>query len=365
MGHAPHPPPGFLGASIYIWHILVLPLTAAALLLTLIGWAVIAVVRCIRCAKQASHPPLTIAFDSVTDVAPEKIAAPTRRQVLAGMATAIPPLLALGATGVGLNQLNNFRVRSMRLSIPTLPLALEGMTIAHVTDLHIGRFTGPSVLPRIVATVNSLNSDLVLMTGDLIDYALDDLPAGIETLRQMNARHGLFLCEGNHDLFQSRSKFETRVLQCGLDLLLNGTANLRINQQEVQVMGIRWGYEPNRNDVAYATHVERTLTLRRQNAFPILLAHHPHAFDPAAEAQIPLILSGHTHGGQLMLTENIGAGPIMFKYWSGLYQKDNGSQLVVSNGTGNWFPLRVNAPAEIVHLTLVRGPASQSIVHPV
>jgi predicted MPP superfamily phosphohydrolase len=89
------------------------------------------------------------------------------------------------------------------------------------------------------------------------------------------------------------------------------------------------------------------------DAFRILLAHHPHAFDPAAAAGIPLTLSGHTHGGQLMLTTNWGCGRV-YKYWSGLYEQ-SGAKLVVSNGVGNWFPLRINAPAEIVHLTLRHG----------
>ena len=76
-----------------------------------------------------------------------------------------------------------------------------------------------------------------------------------------------------------------------------------------------------------------------------------HAFDHAAEHGFPLTLSGHTHGGQVMLTADTGAGPAMFRYWSGLYQKA-GRALVVSNGTGNWFPLRLNAPAEIIKITL-------------
>jgi hypothetical protein len=97
--------------------------------------------------------------------------------------------------------------------------------------------------------------------------------------------------------------------------------------------------------------VTQVLSRRDPGAFPILLAHHPHAFDPAIDAGIPLTLSGHTHGGQLMLNERLGAGPIMFRYWSGLYQHGD-SSLVVSNGAGNWFPLRINAPAEITHLTL-------------
>ena len=100
--------------------------------------------------------------------------------------------------------------------------------------------------------------------------------------------------------------------------------------------------------------VDQVAALRDPAAFPILLAHHPHAFDRAAELGFPLTLAGHTHGGQLMVTPEFGAGPAMFRYWSGLYQKA-GRALVVSNGTGNWFPLRVNAPAEIIHLTLRKG----------
>jgi predicted MPP superfamily phosphohydrolase len=98
----------------------------------------------------------------------------------------------------------------------------------------------------------------------------------------------------------------------------------------------------------------RLLAQRQPNAFPILLAHHPHAFDLASQANIPLTLSGHTHGGQLMLSHNVGFGPLMYRYWSGLYTR-GGSQLLVSNGVGNWFPLRVHAPAEILHVTLRRA----------
>jgi predicted MPP superfamily phosphohydrolase len=82
-----------------------------------------------------------------------------------------------------------------------------------------------------------------------------------------------------------------------------------------------------------------------------MLAHHPHTWDPAVAHGIPLVLAGHTHGGQVMLTNSLGAGPLRFNYWSGVYERE-GSTLLVSNGVGNWFPLRVNAPAEINHITL-------------
>ena len=78
-------------------------------------------------------------------------------------------------------------------------------------------------------------------------------------------------------------------------------------------------------------------------------------FDAAARAGIPLTLGGHTHGGQIMLNSELGAGPLMYRYWSGLYRKPTGQAAVISNGAGNWFPLRTAAPAEILHLTLKRA----------
>ncbi|MEQ1854674.1 MAG: hypothetical protein ABMA01_24160, partial [Chthoniobacteraceae bacterium] len=88
--------------------------------------------------------------------------------------------------------------------------------------------------------------------------------------------------------------------------------------------------------------------------------HHPHAWDFTGE--IPLTLSGHTHGGQLMLGPRIGAGPILYRYWSGLYTRPTGA-LVVSNGVGNWFPVRIQAPAEILHLTLRRAIVTDAQQH--
>ena len=93
------------------------------------------------------------------------------------------------------------------------------------------------------------------------------------------------------------------------------------------------------------------LKQRHPDAFPILLAHHPHVFDAAVKADLPLTLSGHTHGGQCMFDSQHGVGSVLFRYWSGLYARGR-SQMIISNGVGNWLPIRINAPAEIVHLTL-------------
>jgi predicted MPP superfamily phosphohydrolase len=113
-----------------------------------------------------------------------------------------------------------------------------------------------------------------------------------------------------------------------------------------QLLGTRWLTPEDRDaSVAY------TAGLRDPDMFAIMMAHHPHSWDVAADCGIPLVISGHTHGGQIMLTRNIGLGRLRFRYLSGEYNRP-GSTLIVSNGVGNWFPLRIGAPAEILRINL-------------
>jgi predicted MPP superfamily phosphohydrolase len=276
---------------------------------------------------------------------------PSRREVISAAAAGLPPLVTAGLVGVALPQLNDFRVAERDVPVANLPPELEGLTIAHVSDVHVGKYTRGRVLEEIVEKVNALSADLVLFSGDLIDFSMKDLPRGLEMIKAMRGRYGLFMCEGNHDLFEDREGFERQVKNAGVALLLDEAAVVLVAGKPMQILGIRWGGGGS----FIAGDLDAVMTRRRDDAFAILLAHHPHAFDAAAARGIPLTLAGHTHGGQLMLTRHAGAGPMLFRYWSGLYRKESGASLVVSNGVGNWFPLRVGAPAEMVKLTLRRG----------
>ena len=178
-------------------------------------------------------------------------------------------------------------------------------------------------------------------------------------MNALRARHGVFACIGNHDLIEDGAAFVRQTRAAGMPLLLNETADLQVRGERLQILGLRWGSgaggpRPREHgDGAIERSMTELLAMRKAGAFPILLAHHPHAFDFAKE--VPLTLAGHTHGGQIMFSENVGPGSWLFRYWSGLYERDDRA-LVVSNGVGNWFPLRIGAPAEIVHLTLRRTP---------
>jgi uncharacterized protein len=329
MVNTPIPAP--LYALVLLWGLAFLPFLG---LPSMVGWSLWSIVRLIFRGKQIAQPEMT----------GRKW---TRRELLAAVAVSSPVLATFGTAALCLPRITRFRIRELTVSLKDLPQALDGMRIAHVTDTHVGKFTRGRVLHDIVAATNRLDADLVLFTGDLIDNTLQDLPAAVKMLQAIKSRAGLFVIEGNHDLFEDPKAFERGVREAGLTLLRNETATVSIRGVSVQLLGIVWKH----SEAEIARDVDAVTKLRDPTAFPILLAHHPHAFDRAAVRGFPLTLAGHTHGGQVMLTPKFGAGSVMFRYWSGLYEK-SGRALVVSNGTGNWFPLRVNAPAEIVHLTL-------------
>ncbi len=325
------PIPAPLYALVLLWGLGFLPFLG---LPSMLGWSLWSMIRSVFRRTQIANPK----------IAGRKW---TRRELLGAVAASSPVLATFGTAAFCLPRIKQFRIRELTVFLKDLPQALDGMRIAHVTDTHVGKFTRGRVLDDIVAATNRLDADLVLFTGDLIDNTLHDLPAAVKMLQAIKSRAGLFVIEGNHDLFEDPKAFERGVRNAGLTLLRNQSATVKVRGVPVQLLGIVWKH----SEAEIARDVDAMAKLRDPAAFPILLAHHPHAFDRAAAHGFPLTLAGHTHGGQVMLTPEFGAGSLMFRYWSGIYEK-SGCTLVVSNGTGNWFPLRVNAPAEIIHLTL-------------
>jgi predicted MPP superfamily phosphohydrolase len=356
----------------YLWHLMVLPLV----ILWLVAGAVVRRVRRRKSVEALVGPSVAHRADQ-EESTDSPAAAPrlSRRQALAaGAFAALPPVFTGVVAGVARTRLGQFRVQRTVLDVPALPADLDGLTLAHVTDLHIGKFLPAGTVERVADAVNALEADLVVFTGDLIDVGgMDHLSAGIDFIRRLAPRNGLAMVEGNHDVMTESEQFEQRVKDAGLPLLIDESVTYRVpgRATAVQFLGIPWGEFVLGKHVgqfgrratqryrewtkeAGEESIQRLVARRDPAAFPILLAHHPHAFDPAAAAKLPLMLAGHTHGGQIMLTDHLGAGPMRFRYWTGEYRK-HASRLFISNGVGNWFPLRVNAPAEIVHLTLRRG----------
>ena len=364
-----NPTPIALHATVYVWHLLVMPLSCVGLLLW--GSTRVAFIGLIRQSRLALRRRLPVAHAPSSSMAYTMEPTPSRRQLLGVAASAIPPLATAGLVSRSVYQLDKFRINRVTIPIAALPPDLDGLTIAQVSDIHIGKLTRPRLLPKLTEATNQLNADLIVLTGDLIDLSIDELPTGIRFVQSLEPRLGrdfMAMIEGNHDLLDDGARFYRDVTAAGIPLLLNRAKVLRLpgRPTPVQLLGMRWGPENRAGEMTrgagglrggeanIAPSMARLLPQIQPGTFPILLAHHPHAFDAAVAAGIQLTLAGHTHGGQVMLGKHFGPGAWLYRYYSGLYRKGR-SCAFVSNGVGNWFPLRINAPAEIVHLTLRRA----------
>ncbi len=303
--------------------------------------------------QHSPPPPSPSPKDKLATVRGPAIVYPTRRQFLGAAAAFAPQVALAGGLIESYLQIGQCRIRDLTINLPGLPKALDGMVIAHVSDTHCGRFVREKELEHVVAMTAGLKPDLIAFTGDLIDFNLADLPMSLAALKQLEKIAPMSVCVGNHDLFENGAEFRRRLRMADLPLMVDETMAVTIRGKRIELLGLDWGAPNAPRTAAIEPHMQQLIARRHSSDFSILLAHHPHAFDQAIEAGIPLTLSGHTHGGQIMLTPSIGFGRI-YKYWSGLYE--NGPhKLVVSNGVGNWFPIRIGAPAEIVKVVLRVG----------
>ena len=279
----------------------------------------------------------------------------TRRKLLRLGLVAAPPLLVSGSTIAAVAARDRLNIYTKDLPVAGLPDDLNNLTITHLSDLHIGMVTGRDRIERIVSEANSLKSDIIAVTGDILDQDLQYMPDLLETVGELKAPMGVYLCLGNHDKIQDPYRWINKVRGAELDLLLNESVIVDTGRTPLKIMGIDFTHRDN-NNFSFIQKAEEDSSA--DNALRILLAHHPHAFDAAALMGIPITLAGHTHGGQLVLkdlrgNELFNPGNRLFRYVKGIYHSPQGHTLFVHVGSGDWFPLRMGVPCEIVQLRLV------------
>lgn len=273
-------------------------------------------------------------------------------------------LLIWGLVGygyfVGFEQLE---IREIEYACSDLPEAFDGYRIVHISDAHIGTYTGSRqwLLQRAVDTINALHPDIVLFTGDLQNVYPDELDVQVPILSQLKAHDGVMSVLGNHDyaVYQDcdesqKQRNNKHTIQSerkmGWTLLLNENRIIRRDSDSIVIAGMEnWGKMkrmPRRGDV------KKSLTGISDSAFVVMLQHDPTCWRekilPECKAQ--LTLSGHTHGGQVSL---LGLSPASLSYdeWGGVYEQD-GRTLIVSTGLGALIPFRLGMPGEIVVITL-------------
>ena len=274
------------------------------------------------------------------------------------------PLLAAAATLWGLvNARRTARVKRVDVPIADLPPALQGFSIAQISDIHVGPTVKRPYLQAIVDRVNALAPDAVAITGDLVDGRVQDLHQDVAPLAGLRARHGSFFVTGNHEYYSGAAEWVACLRSLGVRVLMNEHVLLQHGPPGPQggpPGGARLVLAGVTDPMAH--HVEpadRSDPARALAGAPpdaaarVLLAHQPRSAAAAAEAGFDLQLSGHTHGGQIWPFNFLV--PLQQPYTAGLHRL---RQLWVytSRGTGYWGPpLRLGAPSEITLVRLVRG----------
>jgi len=346
------PPPVIIW--IMIWHILLMTLGSLAV----VAWLVLGVLRWRERAKPAK-PAADDGHPARANPVQRSKASLSRRTLLMKAAFAAPLLVTAGASVAGIRAQGRFMIRHQTIQLPRLPKCLRGFTITQISDIHVGRIFRPKHLSPVVEAANRLNSDMVAITGDILDHNIEYLPATMEAIAALKHRYGRFIVAGNHDLLDSRKEFLEAMRKAEPGFLSDEHTCIKVGGETVRIAGLFWSrYEqPILSDPGLNSRAAAALKGGDSKTFTIALTHHPHAFESLADHGADLILAGHTHGGQLMLTPPgfrypIGGGSLLFRYIWGEYRRDQ-SALFVTAGVGNWFPVRFNAPAEIVQIRLM------------
>lgn len=249
-----------------------------------------------------------------------------------------------------------------------IPASFDGMRIVHISDLHLSTFEdNPRKLEEFVKRINATNADLICFTGDLVSLRLEELTPHINVLRQLKAKHGVCSVLGNHDFFLYSSQYRTdrekvaavdslaemQRTQLGWHLLRNESYKISQGMDTLTIVGVD---NSNCTNQGFKTIRRGDLTKAMQgtNGFRILLSHDPSHWtaEVIPDTDIPLTLSGHTHGAQIRL---LGWTPAswVFKETCGRY--DNGDQtLYINIGLGCTAPVRFGANPEITIMTLKR-----------
>lgn len=266
------------------------------------------------------------------------------------------PLLAALATVVGfIDARRRPRVVNVSVPLPRLPLALEGFTIAQISDVHVGPTIKRDFLRGIVDIVNSLAVDVVAITGDLVDGSVEQLGVHVEPLSRLCARYGVFFVTGNHEYYSGARAWIAELRRLGLHVLLNQHVVLHHGSAALLLAGVT-DYSAERFDPAHRSDPEAALAGAPADLPRVLLAHQPRTAAAAADAGFDLQLSGHTHGGQFW-PWNLFVR-LQQPFTAGLHRLGR-LWVYTSRGSGYWGPpKRLGVPSEIALIRLVSAPRS-------
>lgn len=248
------------------------------------------------------------------------------------------------------------KIERIPLYYPNLHPDLEGIKILQLSDIHLSKVVSRPYVRHCIQMANQLKPDIILLTGDYVTRVKKYIHPVAEELGHLKSPLGTYAVLGNHDYWTHGPMIKTALRKAGIKVLVNQHTRIQVGDTELWVLGV--------DDLwAGVFDLNKTFTGTPADRFRILLMHNPDEFEEAAEYNPDLILSGHTHGGQVAIPFY---GPIMTPsrhgnlYASGLFQK-NTTVMYVNQGLGLIAPpVRLGVRPEISLFTLLREPATAS-----
>ena len=274
----------------------------------------------------------------------------TRRTLLKGLVTTGVGA-ATGASAYGyLYARHQLVLTRTTIGVWGLPAPFSGLRIGLLTDIHRSHWVSHDDVAHAVATVMAERPDLVVLGGDYVTWGdRQFIDPSAEALAPLSAPHGVFGVLGNHD---DDHAMPAALAKNGVQILKDARTHLTINGEGLDLAGIRyWTRRPS--DIA--------TVVRGATGLVILLAHDPRRLTEAAALDIPLVLSGHTHGGQIVLPGLGAVAAQKFPVVAGVGRQDR-TTMFVSRGVGTvYVPVRINCPPEVAVLTLRAEVTSPSL----
>ncbi|MDR1694157.1 MAG: metallophosphoesterase [Lactobacillaceae bacterium] len=229
-------------------------------------------------------------------------------------------------------------------------------SIALVTDIHIDQDTNDKKIERLVERVNSLNPDIILFVGDMVDATINVLESKVDILKGLKAKYGVLFTSGNHEMYNGLPQWMIKFSSMGEGFSFVDNLGISFNDKNVFIFGL-----PDARVLSafpmFTPDLDKVMEDVSEDSYKILMSHAPHIVDGLPEGMFDLQLSGHTHGGQIFPFHILAK--MENKYLAGLYDV-NGTKLYVSRGAGHWGPpLRFLAPSEITFIKVMHDEEKQ------
>lgn len=216
--------------------------------------------------------------------------------------------------------------------------------IVLLTDIHIHRVISPEKVRQIVERTNALEPDIILLAGDIIDDDIGIVGETAALLKGLKAKDGIYFVSGNHEFYSGYRDSLVQMKKLGFKTIENSGVDLG----DLFIAGIPDWRTSQRLGLIFDT--QTAFAKAKPEQYKILMSHTP--FDMGQDNHFDLVVSGHTHGGQIFPFHILSA--LHNKYLAGLYNIDNNAQIYVSRGAGQWGPqMRFLAPSEITLIKLI------------